>query len=353
MGARLLLTGRRSFLKKEMQDMNSEREGGTSLHPVITFRGSPHWKTSSPCMKQASGRGGAETPARVVALGRRVNNLASLFVGIPCEFHPCMLISLGRSLMATVLEPPVIIQQAVPSRQTVVRNVAVDAYRGLVMLLMMAEVLQFWRVSQAFPTSLFWKILALNQTHVEWSGCSLHDTIQPGVLIPGRRGSCRIPSPAASPKAERSGSCSRTPCGGRWCWWRSASSCAPWIIPRPTSPSKTRSRRSASDTRSCSCSGFVRRSGRGRRWASSWWATGWPGRSIPWRPPASIGSPSALPRHGMATQLHRIRRALEQELQSRQRLRPVVPEPFPARAAVCLQQRRVPDAQLHSHARAR
>ena len=31
------------------------------------------------------------------------------------------------------------------------RNVAVDAYRGLVMLLMMAEVLQLARVAQAYP----------------------------------------------------------------------------------------------------------------------------------------------------------------------------------------------------------
>jgi len=60
------------------------------------------------------------------------------------------------------------------------RNVAVDAYRGLVMLLMMGEIMKFWSVSQAFPNSLFWRILAYNQTHVEWSGMSLHDTIQPG-----------------------------------------------------------------------------------------------------------------------------------------------------------------------------
>lgn len=60
------------------------------------------------------------------------------------------------------------------------RNVAVDAYRGLVMVLMMAEVLEFSRVSEAFPASLFWKFLAYNQTHVQWAGCSLHDLIQPG-----------------------------------------------------------------------------------------------------------------------------------------------------------------------------
>ena len=48
------------------------------------------------------------------------------------------------------------------------------------MLLMMAEVLQLSRVAAAYPSSVFWKLLAFHQTHVEWFGCSLHDTIQPG-----------------------------------------------------------------------------------------------------------------------------------------------------------------------------
>jgi len=60
------------------------------------------------------------------------------------------------------------------------RNIAVDAYRGLVMLLMMAEVLELARVSAALPHSAVWRFLALCQTHVDWVGCSLHDTIQPG-----------------------------------------------------------------------------------------------------------------------------------------------------------------------------
>src|SRR5271156_4963992 len=70
------------------------------------------------------------------------------------------------------------------------RNLAVDAYRGLVMLLMMGEVLQFSRVSAYFNHSIFWKILAFNQSHTEWSGCSVHDMIQPsfsflvGVALP-------------------------------------------------------------------------------------------------------------------------------------------------------------------------
>jgi heparan-alpha-glucosaminide N-acetyltransferase len=60
------------------------------------------------------------------------------------------------------------------------RNVAVDAYRGLVMLLMMGEVMQWAKVAAAYPQSTFWHILGYNQTHVEWSGMGLHDTIQPG-----------------------------------------------------------------------------------------------------------------------------------------------------------------------------
>jgi heparan-alpha-glucosaminide N-acetyltransferase len=70
------------------------------------------------------------------------------------------------------------------------RNVAIDAYRGFVMLLMMAEVLQLSNVASSFPGNWFWSVLAFNQTHVEWAGCSLHDMIQPsfsflvGVALP-------------------------------------------------------------------------------------------------------------------------------------------------------------------------
>jgi predicted acyltransferase len=82
--------------------------------------------------------------------------------------------------LSTVLEAAPVAAGPTLTRQPAVRNVAVDAYRGLVMLLMMGEVLQFSRISQAFPASWFWKILAFNQTHAEWAGCSLHDLIQPG-----------------------------------------------------------------------------------------------------------------------------------------------------------------------------
>jgi predicted acyltransferase len=82
--------------------------------------------------------------------------------------------------LPSVLESSPLVPESVRSRPPVARNVAVDAYRGFVMLLMMAEVLQFSRIAEAFPGNWFWRILAFHQTHAEWAGCSLHDTIQPG-----------------------------------------------------------------------------------------------------------------------------------------------------------------------------
>jgi heparan-alpha-glucosaminide N-acetyltransferase len=70
------------------------------------------------------------------------------------------------------------------------RVAAVDAYRGLVMFLMMAEVLHLSAMAKAFPDDPVWKFLALHQTHVQWTGCTLHDLIQPsfsflvGVALP-------------------------------------------------------------------------------------------------------------------------------------------------------------------------
>ena len=86
-------------------------------------------------------------------------------------------------MQATVNPSPVRATQPVsppPPLPSLPRNIAVDTYRGFVMLLMMAEILQLSRVAQALPGNWFWAGLAYHQTHVAWAGCSLHDTIQPG-----------------------------------------------------------------------------------------------------------------------------------------------------------------------------
>jgi predicted acyltransferase len=77
-----------------------------------------------------------------------------------------------------------------PATTNPARLTSLDAYRGFVMLLMMAEVLHFCSVASARPDSAFWKFLCWHQSHVAWVGCSLHDLIQPsfsfivGVALP-------------------------------------------------------------------------------------------------------------------------------------------------------------------------
>lgn len=79
------------------------------------------------------------------------------------------------------LENPVVAARTVVETRTEpsTRLVSLDAFRGLVMVLMLAEVMRLPVVAQAFPHSLFWRIIGFNTEHVEWQGCSLHDLIQP------------------------------------------------------------------------------------------------------------------------------------------------------------------------------
>jgi len=78
-----------------------------------------------------------------------------------------------------------------PPKSTITQRLAsIDAYRGIVMFLMMAEVLELNRLAEAFPDSSFFAWLKFHTTHVAWVGCSLHDLIQPsfsflvGVSLP-------------------------------------------------------------------------------------------------------------------------------------------------------------------------
>lgn len=64
------------------------------------------------------------------------------------------------------------------------RLVSIDAYRGFVMLLMMAEVLHLCGVADAVreaggAAQAVWDFLCFHQSHVPWRGWSLHDLIQP------------------------------------------------------------------------------------------------------------------------------------------------------------------------------
>jgi predicted acyltransferase len=72
------------------------------------------------------------------------------------------------------------------------RSIAIDAFRGFVMFLMLAEVLRLGKVASSKPleNNETWKLIKFHTEHVEWFGCSLHDLIQPsfsflvGVALP-------------------------------------------------------------------------------------------------------------------------------------------------------------------------
>ena len=60
-----------------------------------------------------------------------------------------------------------------------IRVPSLDALRGLVMFLMLAEAMRLWTVQAAYPGNRFWAFIAFHTQHVPWQGCSLHDIIQP------------------------------------------------------------------------------------------------------------------------------------------------------------------------------
>jgi predicted acyltransferase len=77
--------------------------------------------------------------------------------------------------MAATVPPP----SPAPAAPPIKRVPSIDAFRGFVMFLMLAEAMRLWTLHDAFPSSTFWAIVAFNTTHVPWQGCSLHDLIQP------------------------------------------------------------------------------------------------------------------------------------------------------------------------------
>jgi predicted acyltransferase len=95
-----------------------------------------------------------------------------------------------KAVVTSDVQPAPVVAAAGVAPSVPGRVASIDAYRGLVMFLMMAEVLHLARVASAHPDSGIWRFLGWHQTHVEWFGCTLHDLIQPsfsmlvGVALP-------------------------------------------------------------------------------------------------------------------------------------------------------------------------
>ena len=73
----------------------------------------------------------------------------------------------------------VVIERPESKPAPITRLVSLDAFRGLVMTLMLGELMRLPEVAARFPHSAVWAVIGFNTEHVEWQGCSLHDLIQP------------------------------------------------------------------------------------------------------------------------------------------------------------------------------
>lgn len=66
------------------------------------------------------------------------------------------------------------------------RVVSVDAYRGLVLLLLLPDIhggFSFYEMARRFPHDPFWAALAAQFTHVQWSGLSTWDLVMPAFVF--------------------------------------------------------------------------------------------------------------------------------------------------------------------------
>ena len=241
-------------------------------------------------------------------------------------------------MSTTVSEPAsnVVVRPGVDSAPAT-RITSIDAFRGFVMFLMLAEAMRLWTLHAAFPDSRFWAIVAFNTTHVPWQGCSLHDLIQPafsflvGAALPFSIASRRAQGRElrAHARATRSGAASSLILLG--IFLRSLESAADLLdvrghahADRPRLHLPVPARRS----RRCACrsSAFI-------AILVGFWAAF----------VAVSAARSGLRLHAgrrageLAAPLHGLPRALQQELEPVVGVRRVVPEPVPARVAVPLQ----------------
>ncbi|MDB6136289.1 MAG: hypothetical protein JWM59_4532 [Verrucomicrobiales bacterium] len=129
-----------------------------------------------------------ETPAVEPVWEKAEPVIAPAVAPVPVETAAAATTTVTTAAVAVGALPVAVPGTAAPG--VLQRLTSVDAYRGFVMLLMMGEVLGFSRVAQALPDNETWRTLAFHWEHVDWTGCTLHDLIQPsftflvGVALP-------------------------------------------------------------------------------------------------------------------------------------------------------------------------
>ena len=224
---------------------------------------------------------------------------------------------------------------------------SIDAYRGLVMFLMMAEVLRFCAVASAVPGNTIWEFLCHHQSHVEWVGCVLHDMIQPSFsFLVG----VALPFSLASRLA-------RGQSPGRMtahAVWRSLVLVFLGVFLRSIGHRQTNF--TFEDTLSQIGLGYTFLFLLGMRSVRVQWiafvaiVVGYWALFAAYPVRAGFRLPGRRRSRGLAASDERLPGALEQEQQPGLGVRRLVPQPVPAVRAVPGQRRGLRDAQLHPHA---
>ena len=229
------------------------------------------------------------------------------------------------------------------------RLASLDAYRGFVMFLMMAEVLRLAEVASRVPGERVLGVPRLSPDARAWVGCSLHDLIQPsfsfmvGVALPFSMASRLARGQIAGWMTLHA-------------FWRAFVLIVLGIFLRSIGRDLTRFTFEDTLTQIGLGYGFLFLLGF-RRSRDAWIALGlilvgyWaafalyplPGPGFDW---AAAGVTARL-----GLQLPGLRGPLEQEHQPGLGLRHLVPEPVPAGRVVQVQRRRLRHAQLHPDAR--
>ena len=244
---------------------------------------------------------------------------------------------------------PASVSPAAPGAASPVRMASIDAFRGLVLLLMMGEALRFCGVAAARPASALWAFLCHHQDHVPWVGCSLHDLIQPGFSFLVGAALPYSLSARATKGQSRGALIAHA-------FRRALILVLLGVFLRSLRYAETYWTFEDTLTQIGLGYGFLFMLGmrpRREQWIAAFVILGafWlafalypvPGPGFDWQ---SVGVPP-----GLDAADERLRSTLEQGREPCGGLRPLVPEPVPARAAVRLQRGQLGDAELRPDAR--
>ena len=107
--------------------------------------------------------------------------------------------------MSAMLSAETEVRPASTVAPTTSRITSIDAFRGFVMFLMLAEAMRLWTLHDAFPDSRFWAIVAFNTDARAVAGLLAPRSDSAGVLVPGRRGAAVLDRQPTRHAAQRFG----------------------------------------------------------------------------------------------------------------------------------------------------